>query len=1103
MNRRKLCLPTIKKKCQLVVMFLVVVGFGFFVCGRSQAQEGGATLSGTVTDPSGAVVPGASVSVKNTATSVTRNVATDSAGFYSVPNLLPGKYDVTGSGTGFSTLVQAGIVLGVGDSQILNLSLKVGQATQSVVVAATTPAVQLATSDITSGVEESTIRELPLNGRDWTQLATLEPGVTSTNSIQAGAGTILRITRGFGTTLTISGARPEQNSYRIDGINVNNYVNGSPGSVTGGALGVDALQEFSVVTSNYSAEYGRTSGGVVDAVTKPGSNQLHGSAYEFVRNSALDARNYFDGPQIPDFERNQFGASAGGPIQKNRTFIFGDYEGIRQNLGVTTLSDVPSLDARNGILHNADGSTTTITVDPNVVPFLAAWPVPNGPILAPGNTAIFTLVSQDVVSENFYSARADRTISAKDGLFASWQYDTSSTSTPDALDNVQFPGHTTRVLAAIGENHVFSSQLVNSFRVGYNRSTASTFGFTPISPLATDPSLAAVPGQFAPVISVAGLTLFQGGLNATSAESHVFNAYQAYDDLTLIKGNHSLKLGFAVERDQVQGLKRTNPGGEFVFNTLTNFLTNKAKSFTGPNSTFPDTPRNYRQTILAGYVQDDVRWRPNLTLNLGLRYEMSTLPTEVNNKLTNLVNVTDAEPRLGAPLFSNPTYRNFEPRLGFAWDPFRNGKTAIRGGFGIYDALPLIYEYGTLDALDAPFSNTAQVQPAPAGVFPAGAYPLLVGKNLGLKYFHIDPNPPRNYVMQWNLNIQHQLTPNLAASVAYVGSRSVHVAQSSSDANFVVPTVTTSGFLWPSPIGSGTVQNTNPNVGRIDYLDWGTEANYNALQAQITKKFSHGFQAQASYTWAKSLDEGSSIETSNSFLNSVVIPMYLFPKLRYGLSDYSVGHTLTLYSYWLVPTPQSLREGSAGWVFRGWQLGGILTAQSGLPFTPIIGGDPLGMNSTDTTDYPDRLKGPGCGTAVNPGNANDYIKLNCFTLPVSTPAIAAQCVPFQPGGAGNPVIAGTCSNLLGNEGRNSVIGPGLVNLDFSLFKNNRVQRISENFNVQFRAEFFNLFNRSNFNAPIDNSTIFNQDGSPVGGAGLIDSTSTTAREIQFGIKVIW
>lgn len=1084
-------------RCSYMCQLVALLGLAVIMSRPLLGQGAEASLSGTVVDSSGAVIPHIKITILNTSTGVTREAMTDSSGFYSVPHLLPGTYNVTASGSGFSSREQTGINLGVGESRIQNLSMQVGEVSERVVVADTTSGPELATSSITGAVEGTAVRELPLNGRDWTQLATLEPGVTSTNAIQASAGTILRITRGFGTTLAISGTRPEQNSYSIDGINVNNYVNGSPGSVTGGTLGVDALQEFSVLTSNYSTEYGRTSGGIVDAITKSGSNALHGNAYDFLRNSALDARNYFDGPTIPEFQRNQFGASAGGPIWKDHTFIFADYEGVRQNLGLTSLADVPSLDARNGLLHNADGTTTTITVDPSVVPFLAAWPLPNGQILSPGNVGIFKLVGRQLTSENFYSARLDHNISQKDALFASWQWDHGQVSSPDSLNNLLFPGDTSRIFAAVEENHTFSSQLVNSFRVGYNRSTASTFGFSAISPLANNQALAAVPGQYAPVISVTGLTLFQGGLNATSAESHALNAYQVYDDLSYIKGTHSLKVGFVVERDQVNQLKRTNPGGEFQFNSLTAFLTNNPKSFTGPDSSAPDTTRYYRQTIIGGYLQDDFRFRSNLTFNLGLRYEMSTLPTEINNKFSNLVNVTDAEPRIGFPLFANPTYRNLEPRVGFAWDPFRTGKTVVRGGFGIFDVLPLIYEYGTLDALDAPFANTAQVLPAPAGSFPTGAYSLIVGKTLGLKYFHVDPYPHRNYVMQRNLNVQRQLTSNLTASLAYVGSSSVHDAQSSSDANFVPPTVTSQGYLWPSPIGSGTVQNTNPNVGRIDYLNWGESANYNALQAQVTEKFNHGFLAQGSYTWSKALDEGSSIETSNSFLNSVVIPMYLYPKLRYGLSDYDIAHSFTFYSTWVIPTSTFLQDRPMGWAVRGWQVGGILTVQSGLPFTPIIGGDPLGMNSTDTTDYPDRIKvGSGCGTAVNPGNVNGYINLNCFVLPPAPPALASLCAPF-------PTVSGTCSNLLGNASRNSLIGPGLVDFDFSLFKNNYIPRISEGFNIQFRMELFNIFNRSNFNAPIDNSTIFNQDGSPVSGAGLIDSTSTTAREIQFGLKVIW
>ena len=336
--------------------------------------------------------------------------------------------------------------------------------------------------------------------------------------------------------------------------------------------------------------------------------------------------------------------------------------------------------------------------------------------------------------------------------------------------------------------------------------------------------------------------------------------------------------------------------------------------------------------------------------------------------------------------------------------------------------------------------------------------------------------------------------------VGYVGSHSVHDSVEIMDADIVVPTKTSAGFLWPFPAGSGTT--LNPNFGSISTLDWNSNSSYNGLIARITKTMSHGFQIQGSYTWSRTIDEGSSYGVGDGFLNSISspFPSFVDSKLRRGPADFNRGQNLTINYSWNIPTPSSFR-GFPAWVAGGWQLEGIATITSGTPFTVQIAADPLGVNSSDPFDYPSLLSGPGCQSPINPGNVNNYIKLQCFGLPMATPAIAAVCTPFQPGGG--PAAVGTCANLLGNEGRNGVNGPGLVHVDFGLFKNNRIPRISENFNVQFRAELFNVFNRSNFASPVDNSTLFDATGAPVPGAGLIDQTATASREIQFGLKVIW
>jgi hypothetical protein len=351
--------------------------------------------------------------------------------------------------------------------------------------------------------------------------------------------------------------------------------------------------------------------------------------------------------------------------------------------------------------------------------------------------------------------------------------------------------------------------------------------------------------------------------------------------------------------------------------------------------------------------------------------------------------------------------------------------------------------------------------------------------------------------MVWNLNVQRQLNSSTSAMIGYVGNHGVHMENRADDVNLVLPTLTDAGYLWPSPPGSGT--KINPTVGDIRGIYWDGSAEYDALQAQVTKRMSQGFQVQGSYTWGKGIDTGSASTIGDPFLNSISSPFWFCSTCRRGLSDYNIAQTLVANYIWDLPT--SKNWGTLGeHVLGGWELGGIITAETGLPITPKIGGDPLGLNSDDPFAYPNRHKGSGCGSAVNPGNVNNYINLNCFGLPMAVSSIAAQCTPF---GAPAAPIAGTCANLLGTSGRNSIIGPGLATWDFLLSKNTYVKKISETFNVQFRAEFFNILNRPNFATPVDNSTLFDQNGNPVPGAGVLDTTSTTSRQIQFALKVIW
>jgi hypothetical protein len=1069
----------------------VLLVFGLLTSAPVFAQVAGATLSGTVTDQSGAVIPNTQIAVKNNATGVTRTVTADPAGFYTAPNLLPGTYEITATASGFATEVQSGVTLTVGAQQVLNLVLQVGQVTQRVQVTGEAPAVQLASSSISAVVNSTTVRELPLNGRSWTDLAALQPGVDAIlTQVPFTAGGD-RGTRGFGAQLTISGARPQQNNYRLDGVSLNDYGNGGPGSVLGGNLGVDAIQEFSVLTSNYSAEYGKTAGGVVNAITRSGTDQFHGNIYEFLRNSALDARNFFDRGKIPPFRRNQFGGSAGGPIRKDRTFIFGDYEGIRQSKGIAFTDTVPSAAARAGNL-----STGAVTVDPSAAKYLPFYPLPNGPLLGAGDIGIFSFPSQQVVHENFLTTRLDHKISDKDSLFGTYMYDDTPYQTPDSLNNRFLGSHTNRQIVVLEESRIFNPTLINTVRVGYNRSgVANNASVSAINPLTADRSLGAIPGHAAAEVTVGSLTYFQGGTGAGGSYFYHWNSFQGYDDAFLTRGTHSLKFGVAVERMEFNELS-AGDNGVFTFNSLSDFLTNKAKRFQGELST--TTPRGFRQSLFGGYVQDDWRARPNLTLNLGLRYEMTTVPTEVQGKLSNLLNIPDPTPHLGDPYFSNATLRNFDPRVGFAWDPFRNGKTAVRGGFGLFDVLPLPYQTAYLTLVSEPFAQSGYVSKVPLGSFFAGAFPLLTPSARGQSF--IEHNPKRNYVMQWNLNVQRELTSSVTALVGYVGSRGVHQPFRVDDVDIVIPALTPQGYLFPSPVGNGN--KINPAFGDIRGMLYEGNSYYHALEVGIQKRMSRGLQAQGSFTWGKSTDTSSATVAGDQFANSISSWWNWFnTKVSHAVSDFNVGRTLVINVTWDVPGLKSL-SGPAGWITKGWELGGIYTASDGVPFTATFGtdGDPLGLNSKDPWDFPNRLIGPGCNSLVNPGNPNNYIKTQCFAVPTAPSAAfyTANCDP----------TFGTfpqCFNLRGNSGRNILTGPGTSNLDFSVFKNNYLKRISENFNVQFRAEFFNILNRANFAVPVtpDHTDIFDSTGTPTGVAGLLTSTATTAREIQFALKIVW
>jgi hypothetical protein len=1015
------------------------------------AQGEGASVNGIVRSPSGHTIANAQLSMKNVETGNASVTNVSSTGGFRVRHLIPGHYEISASAPGF---VEGHITIAIqrGSSQTVNMMLyplASGSASQP--------------SSLNQVVNSKTVRDLPLNGRSASDVAALEPGVATARTQSAGAQ------RGFGTQMTISGARPRQNDSRLDGISVNDYSNGPPGSAAGVNLGVDAVQQLSVVASNYPAQYGRSSGGIIASSTRSGTDNFHGSVFEFLRNSAFDARNFFDGTK-PPFHRNQFGGTVGGPLRKGRTFVFAAYEGFRQSLGVTHVDTVPSAAARGGKL-----SSGQVTVDPSALRFLTAfYPVPNGSLLGPGDTGIFTFAGQQVTPENYFTTRLDHQFSERNTISGTYMFDDASVREPDELDDKLNGFDSRKQVFTINALHTGGSTFSNSLRVGMNRIIARTgLTFQGGNPFASDSSFGTVPGQNAAGISVTGITGFSGGLGTPSNFDFHWTSIQSSDGMSDEVGSHSLKFGVNVERDRDNILATSDPGGGFSFNSLADFLTNRPFSL---GAAIPTTigERGLRQTILGTYIQDHWRLASDFAIDLGLRYETATVPTEVHDKLTVLRHLEDAQPHIGSPLFSNPTRLNFEPRVGISWDPFHRGHTFLSAGFGIFDVLPLPYFVQMGELFSAPFFEAVNATNLPAGSFPLLAFSSMAASSNTFRQAYYEPNPPRSYVSQWNLTVQQELARNLNLMTAYVGSRGVHQPLRVEDADIVLPTLTANSSEWPNPVGSGA--RLNPNAGRITAGFWRSDSYYDALELQLKKSVAQ-VQFGLSYTWSKAIDTSSASLVGDEYSNSISSPLWFDPKLNRGLSDFNIGQNLTLNYSWDLGT--SKHNGIRSWMHGGWEIGGVFQAATGVPFTATIGGDALGLKSTDPAiDVPNIIGARNCASLVNPGNPLHYIKTNCFAVPAPL-------------------------TTRGDLTRNTLVGPGLINLDVSLLKNNYIKRISDTFNAQFRAEFFNVLNHTNFAPPLDNRNIFDSRGTPIANAGLITATQTPSRQIQFALKLIW
>ena len=1009
----------------------------------ARAQNRSATVSGIITDGTGAVLPGATVTVRAVATNQRRHTVTDDHGRYAFPNQDLGPNEIIAELPGFRP-ARVVVELTIGQNAQLDLTLALGALTESVNVSAGAPGLAVETRSSTFGqlVSRAQIESLPLNGRDFSQLILLQPG---TSQARSDVGDILT---GKGSKVSVHGARTAQNAYMLDGTDILDALGRSAGSAQGIVSGIESVQEFTVLTNTYSAEYGRAAGGVFNIATKSGANATHGSLFEYWRNARLDAKNFFD-VEKPPFNRNQYGGSLGGPIARDKAFFFGAFEGLREHLGLTLVEPVPSLAARRGAFLPAGAS-----VNPAVVPYLEVVPLPTIDNAA-GEKAVWQGSFNQESRLDTYNVRADVNLSQKDSLFARYTQNDSDLRFINAETFPNFPntGRNNQKFLTVSPSHIFSNNVVNNLRFAFNRTT-------PVeqpAPINGYEHLAFIPGQIVGDINISGYKRF--GSDRNTPRSFFQNAIQIADDLTVVRGAHALKFGGNIQHFDIEGNSSSRNRGEFTINTFSDFLQGRSRDFSGLAPGAQDTLRHHTQWLMGFYAQDD--WRPanDLTLNLGLRYEFVTTPNEVDGKITNVRSVMDPTATLGPPLFKNPTLKNFAPRAGFAYSPgARNGWLAkltggpnamsIRGGAGLYYE-PLLYStYGNMTFKHEPFFKQVRINNAP---FP-NVYPLLASGQGLIDTFAIQYDPKSTYVAQYNVNVQRSFSSKLMVTVGYVGSRGVHLWREA-DINNAFP-LTPDGTQF-APVGNP--QRRNPNFANIRMKLADGESFYRAALFGVQTRLGARFRAQLSYTYAKSTDDQSSALGRNEFANGQARTVDPYNTLlNRGRSDFDIRHNLSINFTCDLP--------------YGFQVSGIFTAQSGIPVSPIYTFDNDRDATTDNEQRPNWAPGVTSTARVSDTQLFDP---SVFVLP--------------------PV------GSRGNVGRNTIDGPGLVSFDPAFVKSFGSKR-----SAQLRLEMFNAFNRVNLSIPsIANLTVFNSPTERNATAGQITSTSTPARQVQLALRVLF
>jgi hypothetical protein len=1036
----------------------------------SFAQLVGGTITGDVVDPSNAAVAKATVLIQNQETGGGRHLTTAADGTFSAPSIPVGVYTVSVNHDGFGPLIRTGITLTVGQSIHLHLALTVGTVEQVVTVVDTPVSVDTSTLQSEGLVNERQVKELPLNGRSFDQLLQLNPAsVSYTTQRSGGVGTS---NSSVGNMFSISGRRPQDNLFLLNGIEYTggSLINVTPGGTSGQLLGVEAVREFNVVSDTYGANYGKRTGAQVSIITASGSNDIHGSVYEFLRNSALDARNYFDQAHIAPFQRNDFGVAAGGPLRKDKLFAFANYEGYRQRLGLSDVTFVPDASARAATVAS-------------VQPLLALWPL--GTIELGGGIAEAFSNPLQRVREDFGTTRIDSNISQNDLFFGVYTVDDSDATSPSANPYSSIYERLREQVLSAQEQHVFSPSFLNTFRIGYSRAdfyfnslvSGSVSGWVANGPVGAIVISGSTASNGASQITLAGA-------NTGSNNSTARNLYTVDDHIYWTHGKHQIEAGAWFQRLQSNDFLAQNQFGQASFSTLATFEAGTVSKYTIVPA---PTELGWRSLFSAGFIEDAWKATPRLEVRAGFRFESSTGWNEAQGRASNYDftnGIINSTPTVGQSDFStNRATFLPEPRVGFAYEVFGDGKTVIKGSFGVHRAL--------LDTLDyrldqtAPYNTTLSYSNTTVAKLGQLSTTSATGGLVSPSNVQRDIQTPT--VLAWTFKVEQEVAPRTTLTLGYIGSHSYH--QILSEDQNTPASVVCPAAACPTTLPAGTIYyptTTLANPQLANSTSWVSQgiSNYNGLEVDVHRQFAQGLQLRGVYTWSKNLDDGSAWNTSVSANTPAFVSFPGNPKVDYGLAATNISQAAAINGTWELPlgsghavlanaTP--VEDAIAG----GWSFSGIATIQSGFPFSPQLGYNPTGNGDSRNPARPQL--NPSFQGTLYPKTSTEWFNPNAFLAPIS--------------------------GTFGNAGRDSLSGPGLADLDLSLIKN---ATIHEKLRAQFRIEYFNLLNHSNFTTP--NPVVFSTGPTPAKPttapalsptAGVLTATATTSRQLQFALKFLF